>query len=461
MEKLEWSVKRKLIYLSGLFLFLFVVIFSIYFIFSYQKPTCFDGRQNRGEIGIDCGGPCSRLCSFEVKNPIIHWSRSFEVSPGIYSSVAFIENPNINASAESASYVFKIRDGLGNVLAERSGVVLIPNTRTIVVFEPNFEISGEVSRTDFEFTSEIIWHKDETRPSEIFVSRNFLSREESTPRLEAQIENRSIFDIDRLEVVALIFDGNKNAIGASRTFLNDFKKDSQETLIFTWPKPFEVQEFVCENPVDMMLVFDRSGSMVFDNWDLENPEPLNSAKRAASGFLEKLFSNVRGGLVSFATEATLDIPLTGDIAKTMESVAKISVLAETPAEVWTQETNITHGLNLAFQEISSNSSASSEKVIILFTDGVPTHPKTVDRADFPMVSALELSKRIKSENITIFSIGLGEEQIDEEFLASLATSPSHYFGASKSADLFPIFSSLAETICREAPTAVEIITKEI
>lgn len=461
MEKLEWSVKRKLIYLSGLFLFLFVVIFSIYFIFSYQKPTCFDGRQNRGEIGIDCGGPCSRLCSFEVKNPIIHWSRSFEVSPGIYSSVAFIENPNINASAESASYVFKIRDGLGNVLAERSGVVLIPNTRTIVVFEPNFEISGEVSRTDFEFTSEIIWHKDETRPSEIFVSRNFLSREESTPRLEAQIENRSIFDIDRLEVVALIFDGNKNAIGASRTFLNDFKKDSQETLIFTWPKPFEVQEFVCENPVDMMLVFDRSGSMVFDNWDLENPEPLNSAKRAASGFLEKLFSNVRGGLVSFATEATLDIPLTGDIAKTMESVAKISVLAETPAEVWTQETNITHGLDLAFQEISSNSSASSEKVIILFTDGVPTHPKTVDRADFPMVSALELSKRIKSENITIFSIGLGEEQIDEEFLASLATSPSHYFGASKSADLFPIFSSLAETICREAPTAVEIITKEI
>lgn len=461
MKPLEWSVKRKLIYLSGLFLVLFVVIFSFYFIFSYQKPTCFDGRQNRGEIGIDCGGPCSRLCSFEVKNPIIHWSRSFEVSPGIYSSVAFIENPNINASAESASYVFKIRDGLGNVLAERSGVVLIPNTRTIVVFEPNFEISGEVSRTDFEFTSEIIWHKDETRPSEIFVSRNFLSREESTPRLEAQIENRSIFDIDRLEVVALIFDGNKNAIGASRTFLNDFKKDSQETLIFTWPKPFEVQEFVCENPVDLMLVFDRSGSMVFDNWDLENPEPLNSAKRAASGFLEKLFSNVRGGLVSFATEATLDIPLTGDIAKTMESVAKISVLAETPAEVWTQETNITHGLNLAFQEISSNSSASSEKVIILFTDGVPTHPKTVDRADFPMVSALELSKRIKSENITIFSIGLGEEQIDEEFLASLATSPSHYFGASKSADLFPIFSSLAETICREAPTAVEIITKEI
>lgn len=461
MEKLEWSVKRKLIYLSGLFLFLFVVIFSFYFIFSYQKPTCFDGRQNQGEIGIDCGGPCSRLCPFEVRNPIIHWSRSFEVFPGIYSSVAFIENPNINASAESASYVFKIRDGLGNVLAERSGVVLIPNTRTIVVFEPNFEISGEVSRTDFEFTSEIIWHKDETRPSEILVGRNFLSREESAPRLEAQIENRSIFDIDRLEVVALIFDGNKNAIGASRTFLNDFKKDSQETLIFTWPKPFEVQEFVCENPVDLMLVFDRSGSMVFDNWDLENPEPLNSAKRAASGFLEKLFSNVRGGLVSFATEATLDIPLTGDIAKTMESVAKISVLAETPAEVWTQETNITHGLNLAFQEISSNSSASSEKVIILFTDGVPTHPKTIDRADFPMVSALELSKRIKSENITIFSIGLGEEQIDEEFLASLATSPSHYFGASKSADLFPIFSSLAETICREAPTAVEIITKEI
>jgi len=444
--------------LSVIFAALFVIVFSVYFIFSYQKPTCFDGIQNQGELGIDCGGECLQLCPFEVREPIVHWSRAFEVSPGIYSAVAFLENPNFNSSTEKVSYRFRLLDSFGAVLSEAGGEISIPNSRNAVVFEPNIRTDGRVARTDFIFLEEVVWYKDESVQPDIMVGRKNLTAEDSAPRLDVQLENVSIFNIDRLEVAALVFDGNKNAIGASRTFIDDFRTGARESFVFTWPRPFEVQEFVCENPVDLMLVFDRSGSMVFDNWDLDNPEPLNSAKRAALGFLEKLFSNVRVGLVSFATEASLDISLVGDPASAKDAVDKISVKAETPDEVWTQETNIAEGLELALFELERS---QNEKAVVLFTDGVPTHPKMTGQPDYPIYLAKEISLAIKDVGAVMFVVGLGQEQIDEDFLREIAHSPEYYFGATNSSDLFPVFSSLAEKICKEAPTVVEIITREV
>jgi hypothetical protein len=47
--------------LSILFVFSTLILaigVGIYFIINGQQPNCYDGAQNQGEIGIDCGGPC-------------------------------------------------------------------------------------------------------------------------------------------------------------------------------------------------------------------------------------------------------------------------------------------------------------------------------------------------------------------------------------------------------------------
>ena len=69
----------------------------------YEAPTCSDGVQNGDEEGVDCGGACDRVCSFQAVDPIVLWERFFEVGPGVYNTVALIENPNVNTIARDVT----------------------------------------------------------------------------------------------------------------------------------------------------------------------------------------------------------------------------------------------------------------------------------------------------------------------------------------------------------------------
>ncbi|MBU6431623.1 hypothetical protein KGQ29_04640, partial [Patescibacteria group bacterium] len=75
----SWSQKRKSIYflIFAAFLFSFIIL-PAYFIF-YKAPTCFDGKQNGDEKGVDCGGSCVNLCRSQYLEPNIIWSRVIEV----------------------------------------------------------------------------------------------------------------------------------------------------------------------------------------------------------------------------------------------------------------------------------------------------------------------------------------------------------------------------------------------
>ncbi|MDP6250283.1 MAG: hypothetical protein QGH26_05690, partial [Candidatus Pacebacteria bacterium] len=61
---MSWSSKNRSIYLGGLILIL-VIVFAlpVYNIFN-KEPTCFDGKQNSNERGVDCGGGCEKICGF-------------------------------------------------------------------------------------------------------------------------------------------------------------------------------------------------------------------------------------------------------------------------------------------------------------------------------------------------------------------------------------------------------------
>jgi hypothetical protein len=91
-----WGRKRQAIIISYIILVLVIIAAFIYFFMIYSPPSCFDGKQNGLEEGIDCGGSCTRVCSFSATDPNILWVRSFEVGPGVYNMAAFLENPNFD-----------------------------------------------------------------------------------------------------------------------------------------------------------------------------------------------------------------------------------------------------------------------------------------------------------------------------------------------------------------------------
>ena len=73
----------------------------------YTPPSCYDRKMNQDERGVDCGGSCALLCPFQVEPPQLLWARAFEVSPGTWAALAYLDNPNFNAQAPYAPFRFK------------------------------------------------------------------------------------------------------------------------------------------------------------------------------------------------------------------------------------------------------------------------------------------------------------------------------------------------------------------
>ena len=53
-----WTAKRHLLYLSGFLAIILVIVLTIIAPYLRSDPTCFDGKQNGNEEGVDCGRSC-------------------------------------------------------------------------------------------------------------------------------------------------------------------------------------------------------------------------------------------------------------------------------------------------------------------------------------------------------------------------------------------------------------------
>ena len=65
-----------------------------------------------------------------------------------------------------------------------------------------------------------------------------ISREDSSPRIDAVLGNKTLEPISNIEVVAIAYDEYDNAVGFSRTFIDKLGKGESQDIAFTWPKPF-------------------------------------------------------------------------------------------------------------------------------------------------------------------------------------------------------------------------------
>lgn len=236
---MSWANRRKLIYISGVLLvFLLVVVLPLAIHF-YKAPTCFDGKQNGTELGVDCGGPCSLLCRAQYAPLNVIWSRFSKVDDGVYNALAYIENPNLNAMAGNLNYVFKLYDKQGILLKERRGQTFVPANKVMAVFEPELQTGNQVpQRVDFSFSSEAVWVKQESAENNLSVTQSTISRDDSAPRLSAVLTSRNINPIKQIEAIAIVYNEAGNTIAFSRTIVDDLQGKESRTINFNWPKPF-------------------------------------------------------------------------------------------------------------------------------------------------------------------------------------------------------------------------------
>jgi len=252
---MSWATQRKILYFLGFVVIVAAIAFGVFYFYTNHPATCFDGIQNQNEIGIDCGGPCTKLCSATVLMPVVLWSRLFTLAPGVYSAVAYVENPNANAQAFSVPYTFNFYNSTGLLLGSRSGTAYIPaGGQNFSIVESNITVgmasssvdafASSLVKTTFQFAMPINWQKILTAAADFnaikIENQTKTFTPNTSPRVEADIANISYHDLPRIDIFAVLYDSADNAIGVSKTFIAGLPKQSSQHIVFTWITPFTV-----------------------------------------------------------------------------------------------------------------------------------------------------------------------------------------------------------------------------
>jgi len=238
---MSWAQRRKTTYIVSI-LFVLVVILTIILFATFNKaPTCFDNVKNQGELGIDCGGPCSILCRAQFIDPLVVWGPRWSkvLSSGTYNFLTYIQNPNIGEGAYNAPYSFKVYDKDNVLLYQKTGITYIPPNNNFVIFEDNINLNDKIPvRTEFKFTGNPSWQKIEDRELDITAISKNLINEDTKPKLLVTLKNSTLKPIENIESVAILYDGNNNAIAFSKTKIDSINADDTADIVFTWPETF-------------------------------------------------------------------------------------------------------------------------------------------------------------------------------------------------------------------------------
>lgn len=227
------------------------------------------------------------------------------------------------------------------------------------------------------------------------------------------------------------------------------------SLLIAKPQLIDKSSQVHVEGIDIMLVLDVSGSMLFFD-DPRNPQArIDIAKNEALRFVDKRESDPMG-LVLFGKEAVSRCPLTLDkrIIKDILNAVRIGVIPQ-------DGTVLAKGMIIGASRLK-NSQAKS-KVMIVLTDGEPSQEdSSIDQA---IAIALQLG-------IKIYTIGVGDDQggffnhpqyglipcgsnLNGELLKKIAyKTGGRYFEAKKQHDLRSIYDQIDQLEKTEYDTTI-------
>lgn len=194
-------------------------------------------------------------------------------------------------------------------------------------------------------------------------------------------------------------------------------------------------------PADIALVLDRSGSM--------RGAPMDALKAAARDFVDALAKGTdkvsgqnRIGIISFASTATEDAPLTQDVAALDGAIDALEGLGNT---------NTGYAFAAA-ETMLDGAGGQNRKMVILFTDGEPT----IGPDPTPV------AERLRSKGAEIYCIGFeGSDGINIELLNTWASAPAdeHVLIAPTAQQIEDAFGKIADDLV--TPGATNIVIHEL
>ncbi len=238
---LEWAKKRKIIY--GAITSIVVILASIYFFRNIIFPvqTCFDGKQNNFESGIDCGGTCSLRCSQEVIPLSVLWASPLATSSSTYDFAALISSKNIDNAPRTVAYTFIAYNKDAQEIVRVQGTTVAPIDGDFPIIVQNIrlaEVPVTVSATIVSNVPHYTVLEKPTTPTLRIVGSRFEAG--STPRVYATIINTKRLTLKDLPVRVFLYDADGNVFAAGQTIIPVLDKEGTKDVVFTWDRAFPI-----------------------------------------------------------------------------------------------------------------------------------------------------------------------------------------------------------------------------
>ena len=234
---MTWSQRRKFIYGFATLIVVVAVVGIPSFYFLYKPPTCFDGVLNQGEQGVDCGGPCVKLCASAFVPPVVAWARLEKLTDGYYNAAAYIVNQNVDGEADNASYHMALYDNQGSFITDVKGTVSVPPHRNTLAFQTGIAVGKRVpARVLFEFTAVPNWTKKIDTLGLLQIGDKNYAEDTSGSSLAVTLKNSSVLPLGALNVDAILYDKDNNVLGFSVTEIDGISAGATAVAPFSWPE---------------------------------------------------------------------------------------------------------------------------------------------------------------------------------------------------------------------------------
>jgi hypothetical protein len=215
------------------------ILIGIYFWLVRPVPSCFDGTQNQGEVGVDCGGPCVLACipSNLHKISVLGNVLTFASSPGHYTVLAQIANTNSGFAAESFDFRFNLYDASGTVVASAPGRSFMYAGEVKYLMVPNLSVTSEVEQASLAI-SNVHWVEAAALgvvPQFVVQNLGAGPASSGTVATQGEIVNRDIAAFEDVLVVGIFKSSSGGPVGASQTLIDHLSPNETRSFSVFYP----------------------------------------------------------------------------------------------------------------------------------------------------------------------------------------------------------------------------------
>lgn len=238
---------------------IFVAILGGAYYFFFSGDSCFDGKQNGQEEGIDCGGSSCVSCVLKNAKPLtISSVELFENNNKTVTVLGEVYNPNEKVGVKRLVYRVNLFDHSGKEVFSKTRETFVypAKNRTLVEAGINLEAKN-IDKVEIIFDEAVLQEErdfGDIPEKNITIDKIFLQTGAKEFVLSATLTNNNSFKIDKIIVKTVLLNKNWLKQNASLTFLESVEAFKSKDFSIRIPVKKEVAGQV--DPTKTKVIFE-------------------------------------------------------------------------------------------------------------------------------------------------------------------------------------------------------------